>query len=264
MIESATSGNFIITTLQGKPFLHDKVALINGLSADIGVAIGRALLLNGAHVTGTYCVNRSPLNELQAHYGDDRVVLFELDLMREGWEEVVRSLVEQTHARFGHIDVLINVTGILTIQPFLYETRSMRDRIWRINYHGALTFTSEVVRTMIARGRGDIINIASTAGMRGAGQLSAYAASKAALISLTMSLADEFAPRHIKCNAISPNTADTKALDAYLDDVGKELMIKSIPRGRFCAPEDVAHAVLAILMNDYLTGANIVLHGGRL
>ena len=111
---------------------------------------------------------------------------------------------------------------------------------------------------------GHIINIASTSGTKGTGQQATYGATKAALINLTQSTAEEFAPRGIRVNAISPGPTDTAALHDYFDESMKELLIKRLPMRRLCEPTDIANAALAILMNNYMTGMNIMLDGGRL
>lgn len=251
-------------TKQKTPFLKNKVALVNGLSADIGKVIGEALLENGAFVAGTYLKNKEPVVELTKQYGKKRVKIFQLDLTLNNYQNEVKKIVEQTFKWKKRIDILINVSGIWMIKPFLYETEKERKRIWRINYEGNVVFTQEVIKKMLTTGGGDIINIASTSGVRGAGQQTAYCATKAAVINFTKSLAEEFGPRNIKVNSISPGPVDTKTLSAYLDNVAKELVIKNIPKSRLCYPVDVANTVLGILMNDYMTGENIILHGGKL
>lgn len=244
-------------------FLKNKVILINGLSADIGKMIGSVLLENGAYIAGTYCKNKKSIEDLMKKYKKKILTLY-LDLMAENYEKKIKEIVEKTFKWKKRIDILINVSGIWLIKPFLYETKEDRKKIWRVNYEGHVVFSSEVIRKMLITGEGEIINIASTSGIRGAGQQNAYSASKAALINLTKSLAEEFGPRNIKVNSISPGPVNTKALGEYLDEVSKELVIKNIPRGRFCEPIDVANAVLGILINGYMTGNDVILHGGKL
>src|ERR1019366_9445835 len=150
------------------------------------------------------------------------------------------------------------------ISPFLYETREQRQRVWRINYEANVVFGQQVVRRMLAQGSGDIVNIGSVTGLRGAGHLIAYSTSKSALLVFTYSLAEELGPKNIKVNCISPGVVETKAIDEHYDAVAKELLIKNIPLSRLCLPVDVSNAVLGILMNGYMTANNIVLHGGKL
>lgn len=243
--------------------LSGKVAIVNGASSEIGQAITEALLENEAVVAGTYNKNQSKVGSLVENYGKKRVLGFGIDFLSEEWESNIETAVTQTKAEFGKIDILINVSGVWFVKPFLYEEKKEIEEIWRVNYWAPYCFIQKAIRHMLETG-GDIINIASTAGLKGTGQESSYSASKGALINLTGSLAEEFAPRMIKVNAILPGYTNTAALDKYFDKAMKELLIKHIPMGRLCEPTDVARAVLGILMNDYMTGMNIVLHGARI
>jgi NAD(P)-dependent dehydrogenase (short-subunit alcohol dehydrogenase family) len=253
-----------IVTPSNEDFLQDKVALINGLSSDIGASIGEALLANGAYVAGTYFSNRAAVDALRDRYGADRVQAFPCNVMDECYETAIQQVVDQAYAWKRRIDVLVNSLGIITISPFLYETREQRQRVWRINYEANVVFSQQVVRRMLAQGSGDIVNIGSVTGLRGAGHLIAYSTSKSALLVFTYSLAEELGPKNIKVNCISPGVVETKAIDEHYDAVAKELLIKNIPLSRLCLPVDVSNAVLGILMNGYMTANNIVLHGGKL
>jgi NAD(P)-dependent dehydrogenase (short-subunit alcohol dehydrogenase family) len=258
------TGYLRIVTPSNGNFLQDKVALINGLSSDIGASIGEALLVNGAYVAGTYFSNRAPVDALRDRYGADRIQAFPCNVMDEGYEPAIRQVVDQTYAWKGRLNVLVNALGIIAINPFLYETREQRQRVWRINYEANVVYSQQVVRKMLAQGSGDIVNIGSVTGIRGAGHLIAYSTSKSALLVFTYSLAEELGPKNIKVNCISPGVVETKAIDEHYDAVAKELLIKNIPLSRLCSRVDVSNAVLAILMNGYMTANNIVLHGGKL
>jgi NAD(P)-dependent dehydrogenase (short-subunit alcohol dehydrogenase family) len=253
-----------IVTPSDQAFFQDRVALVNGLSSDIGASIGEALLANGACVAGTYCSNRAPVDALRDRYGPDRVEAFPCNVMDDCYEPAIQQIVEQAYAWKGRIDVLVNALGIIAINPFLYETREQRQRVWRINYEANVVYSQQVVRKMLGQGSGDIVNIASVTGLRGAGHLIAYSTSKSALIVFTHSLAEELGPKNIKVNCVSPGVVATKAIDEHYDTVAKELLIKNIPLSRLCSPVDISNAVLAILMNGYMTANNIVLHGGKL
>lgn len=243
--------------------LKEKVVIINGLSSAIGKVIGNTLLKNGMYISGTYHSRKENIVFLVQEYGNQKVKLFKIDFLADDYEEGIKKIISETKAHFARIDVLINVSGIWVVKPFLYEEKKEVEQVWRVNYWATYQFAKKVIPHMINEG-GSIINIASTAGIEGAGQQASYGASKSAIINLTKSLAEEFAPRHIRVNAISPGYVDTPALDKYLDDANKELLIKHIPIARFCLPEDVANTVLYLLKNDYITGVNIPLHGGKL
>ena len=84
------------------------------------------------------------------------------------------------------------------------------------------------------------------------------------MISLTSSLAEEFGPRHIRVNCVSPGPVDGAAISRVYDSVGKELLVKNIPLGRLCSTRDISVAAAGILLNRYMSGANIFLHGAKL
>ncbi len=244
-------------------FLNNKVVVINGASSEIGNAVCRILLDNGAVVGGTYNSRRDPVKMLTEDYGDDRVLMFKVDFLSENWQPAIGQIVEDTKKRWGRIDSLINASGVWLVKPFLYENEDDAKLLWRVNYQAPYLFIQKTIPHMLSTG-GHIINVSSTAAMRGVGQEATYSASKAALVSLTESLAEEFAPRGIQINSISPTYTSTGALDKYTDESSRQLLVKHVPIGRLCEPTDVAKLVMGILMNDYLTGTNIPLHGGRL
>lgn len=244
-------------------YLKEKVAIINGLSSTIGVTIGETLLENCVYISGTYHKRKENTDDLVQKFSNERIKLFAIDFLKDDYKNKIEEIVVETKKYFGKIDILINVSGIWIIKPFLYEEEKEIEQIWRINYWAVYQFVKNVIPYLMNEG-GSIINIASAVGIEGAGQQASYGASKAAIINLTTSLAEEFAPRNIRVNAISPGYTDTPALDKYLDDANKALLIKHIPMAGFCKPKDVANTVLYLLQNDYITGVNIPLHGGKL
>lgn len=243
--------------------LKENVVIINGLSSAIGAVIGETMLENGVYVSGIYHSRKENTDNLVRKFGNERVRLFKIDFLTDDYEEKIKEIVVETKKHFGKINILINVSGVWVVKPFLYEEGKEIEQVWRINYWATYQFAKKAIPYMMNEG-GSIINIASTAGVEGVGQQTSYSASKAAIINLTRSLAEEFAPRRIRVNAISPGYTDTPALDKYFDNANKELLVKHIPMARFCKPKDVANTVLYLLENDYITGVNIPLHGGKL
>jgi len=248
---------------KGELVLNNKVALLTGVSSGVGSAIAELLLENGVIITGTYNSRKKQVDAFLDKYGPGRFFGVCLDFVAKDRYKSIKELVSEVLKRCEGLDIVINVTGIWTVKPFLYETTEETDEVWNVNYWGPYEVMKITIPHMLKDG-GDIVNVASTAGVKGVGQAASYSASKAALINLTMSLAEEFAPRGIKVNAISPGYTDTSALDKYFDGVTRDLLIKNIPLGRLCSPFDIAHAVLGILTNDYFAGANLLMPGGRL
>jgi len=255
---------FRILNSSNEGFLSGAVVLVNGLSSDIGISIAQAVLANGACVAGTYFSNRAPIDALRDACGEDCVRSFKCNVLDDCYEAVICEVVDNVYNWKRRIDVLVNALGIISIHPFLNETREQRQRVWRINYEANVVYCQRVAKKMLAQRSGDIINVGSVTALRGAGHLIAYSTSKSALLILSNSLAEELGPKNIKVNCISPGPVETKAIDEYYDVVTKELLIKNIPLSRLCSPLDISNAVLSILMNGYMTGNNIVLHGGKL
>jgi len=254
----------ILTNNKGELFFNKKVTIINGISSTIGLSIARTLLENGMYIAGTYNKGKERVNNLIKKYGEQKIVGFQINFLSANYQKMIKYIVEKTKEHYGTINNLINVAGIWLVKPFLYEDKEEIENLWRINYWTPYKFIKTVLPYMINKKGCSIINIASTAGEKGTGQAASYSASKAALINLTESLAEEFAVHGIRINAISPGYTNTPALDKYFDNALKELIMKHIPMARLCKPVDVANATLAILMNDYIEGTNIILHGGKL
>jgi len=253
----------VIMRRNGRPFLSGKVAIVVGASGGIGASVTWGLLRNGASVCGTFNRNRKSLSRLLSEFGPRRLLAVSLDLQLSNYADAIQDVVNTVIRKMGHIDIVIYAVGTWLVKPFLYETAEESEGLWRLNYEGARAFMMKAIPHMMRSG-GQIINIASTAGIRAPGHETTYSASKAALIALTMSVSEEFAGRHIRCNVVSPDITDTPALSKYLDSHSKRALLRGIPSGRFCAPSDVADAILAILCSEYLVGVNLVVSGGRM
>lgn len=248
-----------------KPFLEGKIVIITGASGDMGIAICESLLETGAIINVFYNKGKERIVELKKKFPKEKIDEYQIDFLSNDWRVKIEESIKQIFKKYGRIDVLLNIAGIWYVTPFLYESEEMHERVMKINYETARIYSKEVVKYMIGKsGIKHIINIASTAGLRGVAQQVSYSNSKAALISLTQAMAEEYANYGINVNAISPGTVDTKAIEQYVPgEKAKRLLAKSIPKYALCKVEDVVNAMLGILMNDYLTGANIILHGGR-
>lgn len=241
----------------------EKVALINGASSDVGRVICEMLLSEGVRIAGTYNSNPAPIEALVKKFKKERLITFKLNLLDPDADRKIEAVVKETVKIYERIDYLINASGGWLVKPFLYEEKEEVERMWRINYWGPYFFMQKVIPYMIKEG-GCIVNIASSVGVKGGGQQASYGASKAALINLSKSVAEELAPRKIRVVSISPGFIDTKALDKYFDKSLKELMIKHIPLARFANSYDIAHTIIFCLTNPYITGTNIATEGGVL
>jgi len=165
----------------------------------------------------------------------------------------------------GPINVLINCAGVMSTSRFLDQQEVEISRIFATNFRGSFLVAQEAARRMVELGRGSIVNVASTAGLRNGGYLAAYGASKAALIHLTKTMALELASKGIRANVLAPGNIDTD-MQAALDARGfREPMIKRTPLRRFGQLDDLDGPLL-LLASDagrYMTGACVTVDGGQ-
>ncbi len=238
----------------------NKTVLITGATGGIGNETARLFCKNGANVilTGS---RETVLQQMVTELGD-RVHYHVCNLANE--EEAV-NLIGQCEEKYGDIDILVNNAGItkdgLTLRMKIEDWQNVMD----INLKATFILCKAVLRGMSKRRYGRIINISSIIGLTGnAGQVN-YAASKAAIIAMSKSLAREFAMRGITVNSIAPGYIDTPMTDAMNEQI-KEEIIKKIPLGRTGAPEEIAHAI-AYLASDrasYITGETLNVNGGMM
>ncbi len=173
------------------------------------------------------------------------------------------------------VDVLVNNAGIAPSTPFSRMDESHWHDTFAVNVHGAFYCTRAVLPALAKRGGGRVINIASTAGLKGYGYVAAYVASKHALVGLTRALAAEYAASDVTINAICPGFAETDLLRASLDNIidktgrdeaeARAALASSNPQGRFIEPEEVAAAVLWLVSDAArsVTGQCISISGGE-
>jgi 2-hydroxycyclohexanecarboxyl-CoA dehydrogenase len=161
------------------------------------------------------------------------------------------------------IDILVNAAGWNDIQPFIENQPDYMDRVLAINLGGTLHLTHALLPTMIAAGKGKIVNVSSDAGRVGSAGETAYAAAKGGVIAFTKSLAREVARHSINVNCVCPGPTDTPMLQSRPDKL-KEAFIRAIPFRRFAKPEEIADAILffACSRSDYITGQVLSVSGG--
>lgn len=241
---------------------ENKVALITGASRGIGSETAYELASRGAKVIVNYANSESSAKETVERIKNDggKAVLSKFDVsdFDSAQKEINRILGE-----FEHIDILVNNAGITKDGLFLRMKESDWDRVFDVNIKGVFNCTKAVVRSMLNRRYGRIVNIVSVVGEMGnPGQIN-YSSSKAGLIGFTKSAAREFASRGVTVNAVSPGFIETDITDVLPDRV-KEKYRETIPLGRFGRPGDISK-VVAFLASDsasYITGEIIRVNGG--
>ena len=238
--------------------LTGKTALITGASGGIGAAIAKALHAAGATIaiSGTRV---EKLEELKAQIGENVYVL----PCNLSSAEDVEKLIPAAEAAMGGLDILVNNAGITKDGLAM----RMKDEDWQavidVNLTSNFRLARAAMRGMMKKRAGRIVNITSIVGVTGNPGQAKYVASKAGVIGLSKSLAQELATRGVTVNCIAPGFIATPMTDV-LNDKQKEAILAKIPAGRMGGPEDIAAAVLYLVSDEagYVTGQTLHVNGG--
>ena len=240
--------------------LKGKKILVTGASGGIGKAIAMELSSSGADLclTGR---NKSELENLQKIIGGNCQIIIS-DLSNS---EGINNLADQAQEIMGQIDILVNNAGITKDNLFMRMSEDDWNEVININLNSIFKLTKLLIKGMIKRRYGRIINITSVIGVAGGAGQSNYSASKAGIIAMSKSLAQEVGSRSVTVNSIAPGFIETN-MTAELSDDRKEDILRSISIGRLGRPDDIAGAVcfLASDKASYITGQTIHINGGML
>jgi 3-oxoacyl-[acyl-carrier protein] reductase len=240
--------------------LNGKTAVVTGAAGTMGLAVVRALLEDGAQVA-LVDIDALRLDSL-IRFLRGTVVAIVCDVTDSG---AVRNAHQQVEKVLGPVDILVNNAGILSGNKAEATNESEWRSVLAVNLDGAFHWARVVLPAMKKRGWGRIINVCSLEGKTGgltAG--TAYAASKGALIALTFSLAREVAANGVTVNGIAPAYVKTPMVTEQLNEAQRRMLLAQIPVGRFCEPEEFAHAVrfLASPLAGFITGEILDVNGG--
>jgi dehydrogenase/reductase SDR family member 4 len=246
--------------------LDGRVAMVTGGSRGIGRAVALALAEAGADVVvaSRKLADLEPVAEEIRQRGR-RALAVPAHL---GRRPEIDRLFETVLATFGRLDVLVNNAATNPVFGPLREIEEDAwDRIMALNVKGYLLAAQRAARAMELVGRGAIVNIASTAGLRASAGLGAYSVSKAAVIMLTRVLGRELAPLGIRVNGVAPALIETRFSEALWKNPDiLSAYLQSTPLGRAGQPEEVAGAVVYLCSDaaSYVTGQTLLLDGGHL
>jgi 3-oxoacyl-[acyl-carrier protein] reductase len=240
--------------------LSGKTAVVTGAAGPMGLAVVRMLLEDGAQVA---------LVDIDAMRLDSLVRFLRGSTVAVACDVSESNAVRQAHAQveklLGPVDILVNNAGILANEKAEATTDENWRRVMAVNLDGAFYWSRAVLPQMKKRGWGRIINVSSLAAKTGgltAG--TAYSTSKGAMVALTFSLARESAGNGVTVNAIAPAYVKTPMITEQLNEAQRRQLLAQIPVGRFCEPEEFAHAVrfFASPLAGFITGEVLDVNGG--
>ena len=238
--------------------LTGRKALVTGASGGIGEAVARALHAQGATV-GLHGTRLERLEALAAELGE-RVKLFPANLTDR---DAVKALGQKAEADLEGVDILVNNAGITRDGLFVRMSDDDWDAVIEVNLTAVFRLTRELTHSMMRRRFGRIINITSVVGVTGNPGQANYCASKAGLIGLSKSLAQEIASRNITVNCVAPGFIESAMTDK-LNDKQKEAIMGAIPMRRMGTGGEIASSVVYLASNEasYVTGQTIHVNGG--
>lgn len=248
--------------------LDRKVALITGIGSGIGQAAARLFAAEGARVFG---VDRNQATgDALAAALQDQGFDFQFLPVDLATEAGVQAAIQQCEATYGPVEILYNNAGISTVEPFTQVSAASLEQIFAINFTAVFRLCQQVIPGMQQRGGGVIINTASELAIVAQPFFTAYCASKGAVLSLTRSLALEYAKDNIRINALCPGPIDTPMLRAEFAteaDAEKACQesIATVPIGRLGQPEEIAQVALFLASDAprLLHGASLLVDGGK-
>jgi 2-hydroxycyclohexanecarboxyl-CoA dehydrogenase len=247
--------------------LAGRTALVTGAGQGIGRATALALAHEGCQIgAADVLADKARAVAVEVEGLGAKALALSVDLTRRA--EVDR-MAEDVLARFGQVDVLVNNAGWDRMGLFLDTDEETWDRIIAVNLKAMLYVCKAVLPSMVARGTGKVVNIASDAGRVGSSGEAVYSATKGAVIAFSKALAREMARHRVTVNAVCPGLTETPLLQSLRDQSPKmerilEAVTRATPLGRVATPEEIAGAVLffASPEADFITGQTLSVSGG--
>ncbi|MDA2911382.1 3-oxoacyl-[acyl-carrier-protein] reductase [Nitrospiraceae bacterium AH_259_D15_M11_P09] len=243
--------------------LEGKVAIVTGAAQGIGRAIAETLARDGADiVVADLDPGRSQETVAAITKLGRRAVNVKVNVAE--WNDV-KNMTDQVLKDWGKIDILVNNAGVTRDGLLVRMKEEDWNLVLQVNLHGTFHCTKAVLQPMTKQRSGRIVNIASIVGAMGNAGQANYAASKAAVIGFTKSVAREYASRMVTVNAVAPGFVDTAMTQGLQQEV-RDTLLRQIPLGRLGQPGDVAEAVRFLASEEagYITGQVLHVNGGML
>jgi NAD(P)-dependent dehydrogenase (short-subunit alcohol dehydrogenase family) len=249
--------------------LEGQVAWISGGASGIGEATGRLFATEGSRVAiADVDDERGPRLETAIRAAGGDAIYMECDVTRE---DDVHDTIEQTAARFGGLQIVVNCAGIVHVKKLHEYSAAEWDQLMAVNVRGIFFSIKHALKHLRANSHSYLVNVGSISSFVGQADTPAYTASKGAVLSLSQSIALDYAADGLRCNCVCPGITDTPMLRHHLhaanDPAGTlAKRLARVPLGRALSPGDIARSILHLACEDSagVTGTSVVVDGGYL
>lgn len=244
--------------------LEGKAAIVTGGASGFGAGIVRKFIAEGAKVM-VADINGAAAEAFAKELGD-AAMGWQVDVSKD---DSVAAMAKAAIEAFGQVDILVNNAGVTHLPAAMEDVSEVDfDRVISVNVKSVYLTAKHLVPQMKARGKGAILNVASTGGVSPRPRLSWYNASKGWMITATRGMAIELAPAGVRVNAINPVAGETPLLKSFMGEDTPDIRAKflaSIPIGRFSTPEDMGNAACFLCSDEasMITGVAMEVDGGR-
>jgi NAD(P)-dependent dehydrogenase (short-subunit alcohol dehydrogenase family) len=240
--------------------LRNKVAIVTGGASGIGMETVKAFAEKGVRV-------------VISDFNDEGGIALEKDLLEKGAdvcfihadvanEASVKKLVKDTIQKYGYLDILVNNAGIGMLASTHELSYEDYHKVVSVNQDGVFFGSKYAIREMLKKGGGCIVNVSSILGFVGQAGAFAYNASKGAVNTATKSLAVEYADKNIRVNSVNPGYVETGMVNKEALGEFYDTLVAKHPAGRIGRPEEIAHAIVFLCENEFVTGINLLVDGG--
>jgi NAD(P)-dependent dehydrogenase (short-subunit alcohol dehydrogenase family) len=240
--------------------LDGKVAIVTGGASGIGLATVEAFIEKRVKVViADYNEQAGKAVEKNLREIGGEVFFVHVNITIE---QSVEGLVAETINKYGRVDILINNAGIGGLIPTHELSFEEYNKIIAVNQNGVFFASKHVIREMLKTGGGSIVNTASILGTIGHPGAFAYTASKGAVINLTKTLALEYAEKNIRVNTVCPGFLESGTVNREANGISYDDLVAKHPIGRLGRADEIAHAVVFLCENDFVTGTSLIVDGG--